>query len=53
MLVRKPSEEILKFKGHSLVLVSSNPVEDSGRFDAEVIELRMLLTSALQDYLKV
>ena len=53
LLVRKPTEELFKYKGYSVIVQSDNPTEDGKRFDADVLELRMLITSALQDRLKL
>lgn len=49
MFVYRPHEELLKWKGYSVTIRSDKPTEDMKKFDKDVVELRMLITSALQE----
>mgnify|MGYP006980376057 CR=1 FL=1 len=49
MLVYRPHEELLKWRGYSITVRSEKPTEDMTKFDKDVVELRMLITSAIQD----
>ncbi len=47
MLVYRPTQLLLKYKGHEVVIRSESQTEDATKFERDATELRVLLLDAL------
>lgn len=47
MLVRKPKQHLMLFKGYPVEIHSENHLEDSNKFEAVALELRVIMLDAL------
>ncbi len=50
MLVYRPTQLLLKYKGHEVIMRSENHTEDSTKFDKDALELRILILNAMGDF---
>lgn len=47
MLVFRPKQFLMKYKGYDVFMNSESPTEDMTQFDMAVVELRVILIDAL------
>ena len=52
MLVHRPSQELLRYKGYSIYIKSDNPLEDTNKFDLIATEARLIFEHVTKELLK-